>query len=649
MTKRSKQKSITKSSSNIKIAATQSPLKTMLLTNGWIIAILSFAIYANTITHEYTQDDAIVIYDNMYTKDGVSGIPGLLKYDTFRGFFKTEGKANLVSGGRYRPLTPIMFAVEYQLAPNSPWLSHFLNILLYCFLGVLIFWTLRQLLAGHLHEKTAFWVSLSAALLYIAHPLHTEAVANIKGRDEIVAMLASIGAVYLGLKYMIKPNIKSLGLIALVFFLGLMSKENTITFLAVWPLAALLFKKDNWKSSIAPWLAMMAATVIFLIIRTTVLGFDLGGAPMELMNNPFLKLEGNRYVTMDLGEKMATIIYTLGKYIQLLVFPHPLTHDYYPRHIAMMTFSDPKVLLSLLGYLILAVIALFQWKKNPIITFGILYFIITLSIVSNIVFPIGTNMSERFMFMPSLGFALLLSWLIMHRLVNKTSLKTGLAFLSVITLLYSVKTISRNKVWVNDYTLFTTDVKTSKNSAKVLNAAGGALTTEAFKLADSNKKTQMLNEAVGYLNQSLRIHPGYKNPALILGNAQFYLGKYEEAIKAYETALSISPSYNEAEKNLAITLREVGKIAGEQERNITKSLKYLKRSITLRPGDIETIRLLGVASGVAGDHDSAVKYFEQVVAQEPNKVAYQNLGRAYGNQGRVDKANEMFQKASEMK
>jgi len=281
--------------------------------------------------------------------------------------------------------------------------------------------------------------------------------------------------------------------------------------------------------------------------------------------------------------------------------------------------------------------------------FGILYFIITLSIVSNIVFPIGTNMSERFMFMPSLGFALLLSWLIMHRLVNKTSLKTGLAFLSVITLLYSVKTISRNKVWVNDYTLFTTDVKTSKNSAKVLNAAGGALTTEAFKLADSNKKTQMLNEAVGYLNQSLRIHPGYKNPALILGNAQFYLGKYEEAIKAYETALSISPSYNEAEKNLAITLREVGKIAGEQERNITKSLKYLKRSITLRPGDIETIRLLGVASGVAGDHDSAVKYFEQVVAQEPNKVAYQNLGRAYGNQGRVDKANEMFQKASEMK
>ena len=83
--------------------------------NCWLIMAFSFLIYAGTLFHDYTQDDAIVIYDNMFTKQGVSGIPGILKYDTFYGFFKKEGKANLVAGGRYRPLTLVMYALEVQL------------------------------------------------------------------------------------------------------------------------------------------------------------------------------------------------------------------------------------------------------------------------------------------------------------------------------------------------------------------------------------------------------------------------------------------------------------------------------------------------------------------------------------------------------
>jgi hypothetical protein len=83
--------------------------------NCWIILVFGFLLYANTLTHKYTQDDAIVIYDNMYTTQGIAGIPGLLKYDTFKGFFKVEGKDKLVSGGRYRPFTPLMFAVEWQI------------------------------------------------------------------------------------------------------------------------------------------------------------------------------------------------------------------------------------------------------------------------------------------------------------------------------------------------------------------------------------------------------------------------------------------------------------------------------------------------------------------------------------------------------
>ncbi|MBC7884002.1 MAG: tetratricopeptide repeat protein, partial [Saprospiraceae bacterium] len=71
--------------------------------HGWMVFIFGCVLYLNTISHQFTQDDAIVIYDNMYTTKGVSGLKGLFLKDTFFGFFKEEGKAKLVSGGRYRP------------------------------------------------------------------------------------------------------------------------------------------------------------------------------------------------------------------------------------------------------------------------------------------------------------------------------------------------------------------------------------------------------------------------------------------------------------------------------------------------------------------------------------------------------------------
>ena len=180
-----------------------------------------------------------------------------------------------------------------------------------------------------------------------------------------------------------------------------------------------------------------------------------------------------------------------------------------------MHFGDGPVLMSLFAYLTLIALAVYGYEKDRVLSFGILYFLITLSIVSNIVFPIGTNMSERFLFMPSLGFCLILPYIIYR--ISKTG-KTAFYITAAIALAFSVKTIVRNQVWVNDFTLFTTDVKTSSKSAKVLNAAGGALQTEAAKEKDPNKKKKMLEQAIVYLNEAVKIHPGYKNAYLLLGN-----------------------------------------------------------------------------------------------------------------------------------
>ena len=154
-----------------------------------LIMLLAFILYANTLGHDYTQDDAIVIYDNMFTQQGVQGIPGILQYDTFYGFFKTEGKSKLVSGGRYRPFTLIMFAIEWQIFERNPMIGHLVNIILYGLLGICIYFFLIRLFKSPPKDIEPALLALITALLYIAHPIHTEAVANIKGRDEIMSML----------------------------------------------------------------------------------------------------------------------------------------------------------------------------------------------------------------------------------------------------------------------------------------------------------------------------------------------------------------------------------------------------------------------------------------------------------------------------
>lgn len=617
--------------------------------HSWLVFAFGVLLYVNTLSHQYTQDDAIVIYDNMFTTQGVKGIKGLFTKDTFYGFFKEEGKAKLVSGGRYRPLTPVMFAIEYQLVGNKPWLGHLINILLYGLLCMMIYKLLVKMMCSREDNILIRYLILGITLIYTAHPLHTEAIANIKGRDEIMSMLGSVLALYYMLIYTDTKQVKALYIALISFFLAFLSKENTITFLAVIPMTLYFFRDKTVKESLISSLILLVPTVFFLIIRASVLGNDFGATPMELMNNPFLKIANNTYVPFDAGEKYATILFTLGKYIQLLLFPHPLTHDYYPRHIPVMSWSDAGVILSLLTYVVIVIVAIRGIKTKSLLSYGLWFYLITLTIVSNIVFPIGTNMSERFMFMPSLGAAIAIGYLLHEYVYKKLGKNVFFGVLGIILLLFSLKTITRNAVWESDFKLFTTDVKTSVNSAKVLNAAGGALTTNAFEEKDEAKRSMMLNEAIGYLQKAVKIHPGYKNAYLIMGNAYYFLGQYEPAIEAYGHALTIDPNFQDAFKNQAIVLRDAGKYAGEQQNDLIKAETYLMRSYQMAPQDVETLRLLGVLNGIKGNHSKASEYFAKVVEFEPgNADAYLNLSKALHNAGDEINADKYLKKAQEI-
>jgi tetratricopeptide (TPR) repeat protein len=345
------------------------------------------------------------------------------------------------------------------------------------------------------------------------------------------------------------------------------------------------------------------------------------------MNNPFLKWVNNQYLPLSFMEQLPTIFFTWGVYIKLLFWPLVLTNDYYPKHIDIMDMNNIWVWFSLLLNLGLLIIALFLYKRNKVISFGIFYYFITFSIVSNLIFPIGTHMAERFIFMPSLGFSVALAAIItqlpqkMNRLVILIS--------TIFMIFFATKTVSRNLDWKNNYSLFMKDVTSSPNSAKALCAAGGVLLEDMGKKSDVQKETD-IKRSMLYLEKALQIHPTYENAMLLLGNAYFYKNELEKAITCYRKVLETYPDQQNAKTNLAMTLRDYGKYLGETKGDVVKAKSVLEESLTIVPDDIETLRLLAVANGFLGDHIKAIDLFNKVLEKQPqNPNVYINLSEAY--------------------
>lgn len=481
-----------------------------------LLLILPIILYGSTLTFDYVLDDKIVLTDNQFVNQGTSGVKDIFQKESFTGFLGQQ--QDLVAGARYRPLSIATFALEYEIWGQNPGLSHLVNVLLYALCGLIMFRALYLLVPN---KKDAPWfrgVSFAAALLFILHPVHTEVVANIKSRDEILALMLSLATFYYIFKYIIEKKTLDIILASVLFFLGILAKENTLTFLAVIPLAMALFTKLPVKRYLIVSGALVGVTLVYLIIRYSVIGYLLSPSQeiTALMNNPF--------VESSTGEKFATITYTMGRYLGLSVFPHPLTHDYYPYHIPIMNWGNWQVLVSLVLNLGLIAFGIWQWKRNRVLTFCIGFYFLTISITSNILFPIGTFMNERFLFMPSVGFCLAIAYLLFRKLpnviknVNQASM-VGLALVGIMALGFTIKTFTRVPAWKDNHALNEAAITVSVNSARANQYYAYSLyeryvedrdlATNGTGTPDPEKQRAWLTEALPYVNRALEIHPTY--------------------------------------------------------------------------------------------------------------------------------------------
>lgn len=590
-----------------------------------LIVVLAVAgLYVQSLPYEFVLDDQIVITDNSFTKKGIDGIKDIFTHDSFTGYFGEQ--KNLVAGSRYRPLSLALFATVYQFFGLDTRLYHALNVVLYTLLCLLIFRVLSLLF--HENVSRARWfkaMPLIGAVVYTVHPIHTEAVANIKGCDEILAMLGAMGALYAILRFAYKRSWLWLLFSGVLFLAGLMSKENTITFLAVIPMTLFFFTTARPRTWVLAILPALVASAAYIAIRYSVIGYLLGeNTGTDLLNNPFLD--------MNQSEKAATIMYTLGLYVKLLFIPYPLTHDYYPYHIPIMEWADIRTILSLAGYVLLAGLGIFGLIRKKIFGFAILYFLATLSIVSNIVFPIGTFMNERFLFMPSLAFCMLIGYyggLWLEKGKYWQQLVSGALLVAIIGI-FSWRSFVRIPAWKNALSLNKAGVAVSKNSARANCFMGTALYQEEQKSNYADEKLSLLRQAEIYIDKSLSIIPDY--------------------LSANQMKSGVVAEYYRYDRDLDKLLAGFAEILERKP-----SVKYIAQYCEyLNQQDVDVQKLLDFYYHVGYEifdlklkkYDYALKYLSYGYQLDPNnaKINY-GMGQAYIGWGDQQRSQYYLQRA----
>jgi tetratricopeptide (TPR) repeat protein len=587
----------------------------------YLLFLFAIALYFNTINHGYVLDDFSLIKENFVVKSGFEGLKTIFTTHYRYGY-------GFQSGSLYRPIPLSIFAIQWELFPDQPWFAHLINVLLYALSGALLY----KLLIKWMDPM----VSLIATALFIAHPLHTEVVANIKSLDEILSLLLLVILLFYLHKWIENKNKKHLYLSILTFFIALLVKESAITFLGIIVLVLYFFEKQTIGDSLKKLLPFLIPLAPYFLMRFNALKSLTSGAPVTQIDNMLVGIDST-------AELMATKIYLMGLYLYKIIYPSILMNDYSIRQIPVVSPTDWQFLISLIVILILAVIAFRSTKTKGLIGFGILFYIITLSISSNLILTIGTHFGERLVFLPILGFCIIAGHLIQQLQLQKNYKFIGLTGTILVLLLFSGKTISRNKAWESDIILYSTDIENCPNSARCnYSYALEVMKEKAVKANNPQEKQQYFAEAEKHFLKAIELNPSYSDAYGNLGLLKYRTKKYPEAEQYYLKAIELNPGN-------ATVLSNLGAIYFEMKQYEAAKNTYSK-ALNANPNMADANANMGATLATLGQLQASIPYFTKAIELNPSNVQnYYFLGITYQNIGNATKAKEYLDQYNRMK
>jgi tetratricopeptide (TPR) repeat protein len=642
-----------------------------------LILLLGLVIYANTFTVPFVFDDLSSIIESPIIKD----------WDRF------------ISGEGYRTnprrfVGYLTLALNYRFGGLDVTGYHLFNLVVHLGCSLLVYALVRltfrtpQLRSTPLSAR-APWIALFAALLFVAHPVQTQAVTYIVQRLASLATLFYLLTMVLYAWGRVKSEEKQgdkgkkgallpalLFVAALVAaILAMRTKEIAFTL----PLVVALYEFSFFSGGLKRKLLFLLPLLATLMIIPA--GLMRSGKPWgELLSD--VSAMTRETVAISRTDYLLTQFQVIVTYLRLLVLPVNQNLDYdYP---ISTSFFQLPVFFSFLLLLALLLCALYLYGfriplfasriPNPdsrfslpesripipesrLTAFGILWFFITLSVESSVI-PIRDVIYEHRLYLPSVGFFVALAALVVA-MTRRFPPRTVVAACLGLVLILGVATYQRNQVWGSAVTLWQDVIAKSPAKGRAYNELGkiyldGGQTASAIdffqqslqhspaffgaytNLGGALLKSGRIDEGIVALQSALRLDPGSQHTKVNLGVALDAQGRYTEAIAQYEEVLQQNPGMVDARINLGMAYYKLGRLP--------ESMEQYRRALALDPDRAEAHENIGVAYFAQGMLDEAIAALKIAIRLKPGQAStYTNLGAALHRLGRIDEAIENYQ------
>lgn len=605
---------------------------------------VAMLLYMNTLNHQFTYDDRPAILENQFII-GASPVSGLLQSDFWGVPLSHSG-----SHKSYRPLTSLSFRINWWLTGPSPFYFHATNIFLH---GLVTFIFMR--LASSLVPTL---VSRTAGILFAVHPIHCEAVSGIVGRADILS------AVFYLLTLLVHKSQGWSLLTPLLATAAMLAKEQGVTVLGACFLLDILDKRE-FKEKKKSLLRLMFSLIMIISIRAAFLGGQLP---------TFSKADNPASHSSSLVTRTLTFLYLPVFNAMLLLCPSTLSYDWSMESVPLVTsLSDIRNSLSVIFYSLLVGLiskVLFKlyrlfarissktgWKSQEssnlsktwptqlaanttsqieaisVIALALSLIILPFLPATNLFFYVGFVVAERLLYLPSLGYCLLLAYGF-NRVAQHHPSFSRLC-LAVLVISSALKTITRNGDWENEETLFKSGLivnpaKSYSNLGNILYGKGNAKAAEA-----------VFKEAIRHRSNMADTH---YNLGILLQNS----GRLSEAALSYQSAIKFRPKLAVAYLNLGVTYSDLGrkdeaiKILQQGSQLDDNGLKDPKANANAR---ISAMFHLGKLLLEAGEVKRAISVLLNAVKQGGQENILNLLGESYQALGQVDEAEQWYSKS----
>jgi protein O-mannosyl-transferase len=580
------------------------------------IFFLGLAIYSNVLHAPFVYDDKGAITEN----EKINSL--------------SESFTNL-SNNRYVGF--LSFAFNYSMGGVNVFGYHILNNLIHIINAILVYYFIILIFKTPKMRDSPLskeFIAFSTSFIFIAHPLQTQAVTYITQRfTSLTTMFYLIAAVfYLKARLSSKsnesrqffPNLKFLASYLISFIsaiLAMKTKEIALTLpFAIVMCELYFFGLDNKKLRRFAYLLPMLMTLLIIPLGTFKFKESLGDIAADV---DYVSRETANISRTDYLISQFRVIIT---YLRLLFFPVNQNLDYdYPIYKTIFSFD---IFLSLIVILFIIAIAIWTYKRAKLVSFGIAWFFLTLSVESGII-PIRDLINEHRVYLPSIGF-FVTCVAAFDQTLSSRKIKIGLVVILVSIL--SLCTYSRNNIWRDPQILWEDVIAKAPNNSRAYNNLGVVY-----------KERGEFNRAIEQFEKSLRANRNYTAVYYNLGDVQYRLGNYENAIVYLKQALTgkLDPQLHlDILNKLGRTYSAMGQTK--------KAIETFEEAIKLFPSSVVLLNNLGVQYVKNNQIDSAIKIFEKAIKIREKKYLLDNLALAYTKRGDEEKSRLMQQKALEL-